>query len=348
MTNEGSREACVLRWLLGAVAFLVLIWMLRAASTILTPLAIAAFIVMLVWPLQVWLERRLSTTLSVVVTIVVMMLVLMAVGTLLWICAGELASKAGEYRQLVESFIGRINTALKHYHLPGLQGHFNPARLIDQAMSLAGTFAVGTYQFGGFVVLVLVFVVLLLIEVQPFEHRLRRHMTEETAANWLDLTHSIAVNVHRFMLTRTFTSAITGVLTGLFTWAIGLDFPLVWGVIAFVLNYIPVLGSVVAVIPPTLVALLQPNCLWLAPTTLGGLTIIQMGVGNYLDPLLQGRYLSLPPLLVFFSLVFWGWVWGIPGALLGVPLTVAIVITCQHFENTRWLAQLLLKNSSEE
>ena len=112
------------------------------------------------------------------------------------------------------------------------------------------------------------------------------------------------------------------------------------------LNYIPVLGSVVAVIPPTLVALIQPNFLWLAPTTLGGLSLIQMGVGNYLDPLLQGRYLSLPPLLIFYAIVFWGWLWGIAGAALGVPLTVATVIICQHFENTRWLANLLMKNKN--
>ena len=65
-------------------------------------------------------------------------------------------------------------------------------------------------------------------------------------------------------------------------------------------------------------------------------------VGNYVDPLLQGHYLSLPPLLVFYAIVFWGWIWGIVGAVLGVPLTVAFVITCQHFESTRWVADVLL------
>lgn len=342
MPKESGRET---RHLMGLVGFFIVVWMLHAAANILMPLAMAAFIVVLIWPLQVWLERRLPVGISVGVTIISLLLVFAAGGAVLWICAGELASKAGEYRQLFQAFFGRVDTWITHYHLPSIQTHFNPSKLIGQAMSVAGTFAIGTYQFSGFVVLVLVFVVLLLIEVHPFSQRLRQHSTRSEADNWLDLTHNITVNIHRFMLTRTFTSAITGILTGLFTWSIGLDFPLVWAVIAFILNYIPVLGSIVAVIPPTLVALIQPNFLWLAPTTLGGLAIIQMSVGNYLDPLLQGRYLSLPPLLVFFSIVFWGWVWGIGGALLGVPLTVAVVISFEHFENTRWLARLLQTNA---
>ena len=342
MPRESGRE---MRPLMGLVAFFIVVWMLHAAANILMPLAMAAFVVVLIWPLQVWLERRLPVGVSVGVTMMALLLVFAAAGAVLWICAGELASKAGEYRQLFQAFFERVNTWMTHYHLPSMQAHFDPSRLIGQAMSVAGTFAIGTYQFSGFVVLMLVFVVLLLIEVHPFARRLRQHSTPSEADNWLDLTQNVTVNIHRFMLTRTFTSAITGILTGLLTWSIGLDFPLVWAVIAFVLNYVPVLGSIVAVIPPTLVALIQPNFLWLAPTTLGGLTLIQMTVGNYLDPLLQGRYLSLPPLLVFFSIVFWGWVWGIGGALLGVPLTVAVVIGFQQFEPTRWLSRLLLRRS---
>jgi len=95
----------------------------------------------------------------------------------------------------------------------------------------------------------------------------------------------------------------TGVLVGLFTWAIGLDMPFVWGVTSFLLNYIPMLGSIVAVIPPTLVAFLHP-----------------------------------------FSIIFWGWVWSIPGALMGIPLTAGLVIFCRKFEATEWFAQLLEKN----
>ena len=153
----------------------------------------------------------------------------------------------------------------------------------------------------------------------------------------------MAAQIRRFMVTRTLTSGITGLLTGLYTWVIGLDFPLVWAVLAFVLNYVPVLGSVVAVIPPTLVAMIQPDSGWLAVLTLGGLFIIQFTVGNYVDPVLQGRFLALSPFLLFFSIVFWGWVWGIAGALLAVPLTLGLVTFCQGFESSRWVVELLVR-----
>jgi AI-2 transport protein TqsA len=323
-------------------ALLMLIWTLRMASTVVVPVAVAVFIVILVWPLQVRLEQRLPHSASTVLTVVAMVLVFALLGALIWICIGEIVSKTSQYRRLFESFIGKLDTTLSRYRLHGAALHIDPEKVVGQAVSLVGTFAVGTYQFVGFAVMVIVLVVLSLIEVRPLTLRLKAWIAPEHAEKLMAAVRNIAISIQRFMMTRTLTSAITGVLTGLYTWIEGLDFPLVWGVLAFCLNYIPVLGSVVAVIPPTVVALIQPGSSWLAVATLGGLTVIQMAVGNYLDPVLQGRYLSLPPVVVFYAIVFWGWLWGIPGAVLGVPLTVGLGITCQHFESTRWLARLLL------
>lgn len=331
-----------LRPLVALIGFLLLIWMLRAAMSAIMPLTVAALIVVLVWPLQSRLERRLPGGVSAAISVFALSLVLAGLGVMFWLCGNAIADKAGEYQQLFQSFLDRVNAMLSHQHIPHGLRHWSPNRLVGQAMDLAGSFAVGAYQFFGYVVLIMVVVVLLLIEIHPFARRLRKRFAPEQADKVMDVARNTAASVRRFMLMRTFTSGITAVLTGLFTWAIGLDFALVWAVIALVLNYVPVFGSIVAVVPPTLVALIQPHGGWLALLTLGGLAVIQFTVGNYLDPLLQGRYLALPPLVVFYSLVFWGWVWGIPGALLGVPLTMGIVITCEHFERTRWVSRLLL------
>ncbi|MCL5097026.1 MAG: AI-2E family transporter [Candidatus Omnitrophica bacterium] len=329
------------------IGILVLIWTLRAASTVMMPLAVAFFIVILVWPLQVRLEQRLSRALSVPITFFVILLAFAFMGTMLWLCANSIASRSDKFQQFIQSFITRLDMVLTHHHLPFGWGQLDPDRIIGQAVSIAGTFAIGTYRFLGYSVLVAVFVMSLLIDVQPFCHRLEERIDKAKAQKLLDVARNTTVSIQRFMLTRTLTSAITGLLTGLFAWAVGLDFAIVWAVTAFVLNYIPVLGAIVAVIPPTLVALIQPGSIWLAPVTLGVLSTIHFTVGNYVDPLLQSRYLSLPLLLVFFSIVFWDWMWGIPGVLLGVPMTMAIVITCQHFDNTRWVAKLLLREKVE-
>jgi predicted PurR-regulated permease PerM len=114
---------------------------------------------------------------------------------------------------------------------------------------------------------------------------------------------------------------------------------LVWGLVAFVLNYIPTLGSIVAVIPPTLLALIFQG-IGRGVATLVGLAVIQVILGNFVDPRLQGHTLKLSPFVALLSIVFWGWVWGIPGALLGIPMTMSLVVFSQEFKSTRAIALL--------
>jgi predicted PurR-regulated permease PerM len=146
--------------------------------------------------------------------------------------------------------------------------------------------------------------------------------------------------LRRYLLVMTFTSFLTGILTIVWCLIIGVDLALVWGLIAFVLNYIPTLGSIIAVIPPSLIAFLFQG-IGRGIATLIGLAAIQVVMGNFVDPRLQGKTLQLSPFVALVSIIFWGWVWGIPGALLGVPMTIAIVLLCQEFEVTRGIAIVL-------
>ena len=138
----------------------------------------------------------------------------------------------------------------------------------------------------------------------------------------------------------TLTSLLTGVLTIIWCFIIGIDLAFVWGLIGFVLNYIPTLGSIIAVIPPTLVAFLF-NGIGRGIATLAGLAAIQLIIGNFVDPRLQGKTLQLSPFVALFSITFWSWVWGIPGAILGVPMTISIVLLAQEFKITKGVAIVL-------
>jgi predicted PurR-regulated permease PerM len=120
---------------------------------------------------------------------------------------------------------------------------------------------------------------------------------------------------------------------------LGVDFALVWGLVAFVLNYVPTLGSIVAVIPPTLLVLIFQG-IGRGVATLVGLAVIQVILGNFVDPRLQGRTLKLSPFVALLSIVFWGWVWGIPGAVLGIPMTISLIVFSQEFKSTRAIALL--------
>lgn len=138
----------------------------------------------------------------------------------------------------------------------------------------------------------------------------------------------------------TLTSFLTGILTSIWCLIVGVDLFFVWGLIAFVLNYVPTLGSIIAVIPSTLVALIFSGvgrCI----ATLIGLAIIQVIMANFVDPRVQGKSLQLSPFIALVSIAFWGWVWGIPGAILGVPMTISIILFCQEFKVTRGISIVL-------
>jgi predicted PurR-regulated permease PerM len=129
--------------------------------------------------------------------------------------------------------------------------------------------------------------------------------------------------------------------TLLLTLAFGLDLWMLWGLLAFLLEFVPTIGSVLAVIPPALYAAVQFDGLARPLGLTLALTVMQLFLGNYVDPKIEGRMLSLSPFVVLASIVLWAWVWGAAGALLGVPLTIAVTTIARHFDGTRWLWALL-------
>jgi AI-2 transport protein TqsA len=143
-------------------------------------------------------------------------------------------------------------------------------------------------------------------------------------------------DIQRYLAIKTVVSLITGLLAGLLCWAAGLDFFILWGIVAFALNFIPVIGSLVAGVPPMILALLvagMPNALLVA----GGYLLINNFLGNFLEPILVGRRFGISTLVVVISVMFWGWVWGPLGMLLAVPLTMMLKVVLDGSEEFRWI-----------
>ena len=158
--------------------------------------------------------------------------------------------------------------------------------------------------------------------------------------DYLGRAGKIRADVQRYLGVKTLMSLLTGSLVGVCVALLGLDFPLLWGMLAFLMHYIPNLGAFLAAIPAMLLALVQ---LGIGGAGLVGLAfvVIHMVVGNVLEPVLMGRRLGLSVLVVFLSLVFWGWVWGPVGMFLSVPITMIIKITLENSKSLRWIAVLL-------
>jgi AI-2 transport protein TqsA len=168
------------------------------------------------------------------------------------------------------------------------------------------------------------------------EHAARGGTAQRTLGAIDEAVHAF----RRYVWVKTLTSALTGVVTWLAALAFGLPLAWVWGFLAFLLEYVPSVGSVMAVVPPTLMALAEggPGRAGLVLVTIGTLQVL---LGNVVDPRLEGRLMAISPFGVLFSIVFWGWLWGPVGALLAVPLTVAFVIACRHIPGARGVATIV-------
>jgi predicted PurR-regulated permease PerM len=197
------------------------------------------------------------------------------------------------------------------------------------------------FDFFGNFFWVLLFLGFILAERESWEPRLHKAFGRDQADAALEAGSRISHAIEHYLGLKTLISLITGVMAALILWLFGVQFALLWGVLTFFLNFIPNIGSLIATVPPVAMALFQFGSLSHSLLVAGVLTLLQLGVGNFLEPKLMGSGLNLSPLVVLLSLIFWGWMWGPVGMLLAVPLTAVVKIALEHNEATRPVAQIM-------
>lgn len=334
------------RRLVAIIAIILTVFALEATSTVTLPLAFALFLVALFWPLQWRLEVLLPRGIAAVLTLLAFLVCAGGFAWALGAAIDQVIEKAPEYEERFHEMVESLKSEARSYGLPwpaAGDGSWTSA-LEPQAWKGARRF----FDFLGGFVLVIGFLLLGLVEVRDYRDKIREHFgREEPARRAVHTVEAIAREFQRYFAVRTVIGLITGTLVAVFSLLIGLDFALIWGLLNFLLNYIPTLGSIMAVIPPVLFAALQfgdPLMVLLALGAVGG---VQLVMGTWVDPLLQGKYLALSPLVVLLSVTLWGWMWGIAGAFISVPITIVVVLVCRRFERTRWLAEMLADPNSQ-
>jgi AI-2 transport protein TqsA len=188
-------------------------------------------------------------------------------------------------------------------------------------------------------VLVFFLVVLMLLEAAVWRDNTRRALSDAHGRLALDTVAEVADKIRGYLYVRTMLGFVSAAAAGVWLFVLDVDLVLVWVVLIFLLNYIPNIGSIIAVLPPSLLAMLQHGPLHGA-IVLGGLGVIEQIIGNFIDPRMQGRRLHLSPVLVLTALVFWTWVWGPVGALLAVPMTVTLLAAAEHVPALRPFVRL--------
>lgn len=246
-----------------------------------------------------------------------------------------LAEALPGYRADLENLFVRIQERLDPH------GVELPSRInqLDEglAVSILGSVLQGVLRSFSSIATAVVILVFLLLEAADYRVKFRAALSHTVDVGRFEkVTH----DVQRYLFVKTVTSAVTGLLVAILCGLVGVDFPILWGLVAFILNYIPVVGSIIAAVPAVLLACISLSFFKVVVLSVG-YAVVNTGVSNFLEPTMMGRHLGLSPLIVFLSLVFWGWAWGPIGMFLSVPITMLIKILLENSEDLRWVATLM-------
>jgi AI-2 transport protein TqsA len=328
------------RFLLAAAGLVILVAGLRAAAPILVPLVLAVFITVINFPLLQWLRRmRVPTPLAVVV---VVLLTFSFLGLVVLVGSASLS----DIRTVLPVYMDRIRE-LEYSLLAGLDARGVPVpdgfyttmfSEPDRLLDLMGGVVARAAGFLSAAAIVILFTIFMLSEATGFPTKIRAAIGRTD----VDLSRfgGAVRDIQRYLAIKTIISLATGTLIAVWLTIIGVDFPVLWGMLAFMLNFVPNVGSLIAAIPAILFAILQLGP-WSAALAAGGYLTVNIALGNLVEPHLMGRRFGLSTLVVVVSLVFWGWLWGPVGMLLSVPLTVVLRIALEYTDDLRWLAVLL-------
>lgn len=312
---------------------------LGIAQPVFAPLLFALFIIAIVWPLQAWLQRALPRLVALLITMTVAVVVFGAFAHLTTWAFSHVARYAVQEAGQFQALYQQVTVWLEGHGIEVSSlwsEHFNVGWLLAAAQRLT-TMVNGMLSFS---LVVLVYVIIGLLEVEPMIHRLER-MTNRAAAHVMLVGGArVAAKYRRYLAVRTLMSAVTGLLVWGFISLCGVPLAREWGIIAFAFNYIPVIGPLLATVLPTLFAVAQFDTWQSAILVFGALNLIQFMVGSYVEPRVAGNVLAMSPFLVLFAVFFWTWLWGLGGAFIGVPIAIATLTLCQEHPSTRWITEL--------
>jgi predicted PurR-regulated permease PerM len=328
----------IARFLVVFAAFVIVVSGLKMAGPLLVPFLLAVFIAMIVSPLLAWLK---SFRVPSVLAILMVVLLLLGVGLILGAVIG---SSLTDFRQEVPAYSQKLSAmseraqqwlSLRGFEIDAQQwqNSFDPGEVMKLVGSTLASF--GNVMTNA--VMILLTVIFILTENIGFGEKLRLARGKGVSAEWLS---KFSGSVHSYLAIKAAISAGTGVIIFIWLTILGVDYAVLWGLLAFLLNFVPTVGSFIAAVPAVLLALVQLGALY-AGLSLGGFIVVNLVMGNVIEPRLMGKGLDLSPLVVFVSLVLWGWVLGPVGMLLSIPLTIMIKIALESQSETRWISVML-------
>lgn len=340
-----EKRAIGLRVLITGASLCVVIAGLRAAGPIVVPVLFSAFLSVLAIPPVNWLQsRRVPDWLAVTIVFFGVLGGFVLLSVLVGSSIASFSENLPAYKErlvhMTASWFVWLEDQGVELSTSAVLAQIDAGRAAD----LVGTMVASIGSLLSDTVFVLLTTAFIMAEAAGLPRKLQAALGDQAD---IERFRGIITDIQDYLSIKTTISLVTGLLAGVLCWAVGIDYAVLWGVIAFLLNYIPNLGSIIAAIPAVLLGFVQFG--WeRSLVVLIGYLVINTIMGNIIEPRVTGRRLGLSSLVVFLSLVFWGWVWGPLGMFLSVPLTMLVKILLENSDDLKWVAVLLGSGAETE
>src|SRR5215203_2154852 len=331
------RQPSFLRVMLVLAATVVVLVGIRLGAPILNPIFFAVVLTLLVSPIYSWLLRRgLPAPLALVAMLVILIILFVGLSFILGASIGKFSERVGFYTTQLNGQLDSLDALLERLGLSNVD-----LQEVVKPSALAGTLGVVLSGIAGFLsdlFLILMITLFLLGEGPAMMNRLRASVAEDNPQ--VTRLTSVGQSVVRQFGLRAIVNLVTGAGVTILLLVLGVDFPLLWGILTFFLSFVPYIGLVLAVTPAVVLALAEfgvDRALLVA----AGVIVINVLAENVLSPMMMGRGLNISPTIVFLSFIVWAWLLGGPGAFLALPITLFVAVMLDTFPETRWLASLI-------
>jgi AI-2 transport protein TqsA len=338
MATQDNKQRGV-RFLFIMAALVIIIWGIYQAQSVLVPFLVSVFLAVIGTSPLLWLEqKRVPSVIAVLLVLGGIICILLFIGALVGTSVNRFSNALPFYEARIHEQFIPLKELLTNKEIE------SPAKLVLKYVDPGAVMRLTAGLFSGLgsvlsnIVIILLTVTFILLEASSFPVKLRAVLGVPQAA-FPQLSRFVDT-MKRYMGIQTATSLTLGILSGIWLAILGVDFPVLLGLLAFLLNYVPNLGSIIATIPAVLLALIQLGT-GRAALTVAGYIVIHFALGNIVEPRLMGRGLGLSTLVVFLSLIFWGNLLGPVGMVLAIPITMTFKIAFENNESTRWIAVLL-------
>lgn len=317
-------------------AVVIILAGVKAAAVIVVPFLLAFFLAVILSPFYLWLT---SKKVNAVIALMIVVSLLIAIVTILFLLVGN---SVQDFSNNVPAYEAKLRTdmiaLLEQLQKWGIEAPKEDILNIFNMQSVMQYIATTLKSLGSLVTksfMIILTVVFMLLEISQFSNKLSL-----TNSNSLEKFIDISDSIKHYLLLKFFTSGATGLIITAGLTLLDIHYAVLWGLIAFMLNFIPTIGSIIAAVPAVLMGIIQYD-ISIALGVAALYITVNVMIGSILEPRIMGKGLGLSTLIVFLSLIFWGWLLGPIGMLLSVPLTIMIKIALDSQEDTKWIAIML-------